>query len=113
MPDSKCTNCGYCCIAVHHYIPYSRENLGWVRARGFKIIQASDKMIEIRMADQPCPQLEQGQTKCKIHRSKPKACRQYPEQVFLLAKKYGLDPYKSLGPRCGYRTPDADRLQSN
>ena len=121
MPsENKCTSCGYCCIAVHHYIPYSKENLGWVRARGFKIIQASDKIIEIRMADQPCPQLENAPSledgyTCKINNSKPKACKQYPDQVFALARKFNIDPYKSLGPNCGFRnnTTDADRLQKN
>lgn len=94
-----CTNCGYCCKNVHHYWPNTPETMEFIRVRGYKVVQSSDKVIETRLRLR-CKHLDIN-NQCRIHDSKPLACQLYPTDTGHAS--LGLDPQKSLGKKCGYK----------
>ena len=94
-----CNKCAHCCRFLSFVYPKNPQEMGWLKARGFKIVQMSETHVEVRLFH-PCPQLRPDG--CKIHDNKPDACKAYPMQT-LNRIAHGLDPLKSLGPECGFR----------
>lgn len=98
-----CARCGFCCI----YLSFIFENTPgvqeWLKARGFKVMQESDKAVEAVITN-PCTQYDG--TGCRIQDHKPAACKEFPALASEKRKKYyadrGLDVRLSVPAECGY-----------
>ena len=108
MIEGKCVGCTTCCTELNVIYARSPELDEWIEARrvkpgrdrGLKIVQQNEQFVEVAFKE-PCPQLKDG--KCLIQDTKPKVCRDYPQNLENFWVRKGLDPNKSLGPKCGFR----------
>lgn len=96
----ECIRCGTCCMNIQFVLQGDDVLLEWVRARGFKIIQANNGFVEIQIPC-ACPHYKDGG--CDIHETKPLTCKEYPKNMPKYWMQRCLDPNKSLGEQCGFR----------
>ena len=98
---SRCNECGHCCSVVVNIYPMSEHTVEWAMARGFRMIDSSDKYVAVEIPAK-CPHLS-SKSRCKLQHKKPETCRLYPS--FLTEeelKRLGLRLDRILGKGCGY-----------
>lgn len=99
-----CKRCGYCCEHIVYAYANTKQNLEWINARCFKIVDKSDTIILVHVYH-PCEQYSKidGVSSCKIQANKPEACKTYPISLdFELLVKQGVSPVKFLGEQCAF-----------
>lgn len=97
----ECKKCGRCCTYLQVVFPNNRETKRWIEARGLPIVQETERFIELRIPSR-CPHLANDGS-CDCYDIRPRACREYPNNMIEYWKSQGLDPAVSLGKHCGYR----------
>lgn len=107
----ECKRCGKCCIFDCHWLGFDDESekemtIEWATARGYKIIQANDKVVQAQFRRE-CIQLEldcnDHHYSCKLEKigKKPKQCRIWP--MYYTSIMEGLDISKIVPEGCGYK----------
>ena len=103
--QGQCNGCGRCCTVdnkfVHFGIGEREETLEFLKARGYRVKQIADYMVQAEY-DNPCPHLT-PENKCDIYETRPKICREFPKvQDAEMAVQIGFEPNKLLPDGCGF-----------
>lgn len=99
-----CNRCGYCCENIVYAYANDEQNLEWIKARGFKIVDVSKTFIIVHVYH-PCINYVKidGIGICKIQDIKPKACQTYPALLnFKVLTEQGIDLAKFIGEQCNF-----------
>ncbi|MFW6047584.1 MAG: hypothetical protein ACOCP4_07370 [Candidatus Woesearchaeota archaeon] len=109
----SCKRCGKCCRINHDFYEFKTETkptnppkdffLDFIKDKGFRILQISDKCIHVEF-DDTCMGLV-GDNICKFHETdeKPIYCQKWPVDIDISDyTSLGLDISKSVPEGCGF-----------